>query len=240
MTQWSVLGRVSDGVRGFHLRGHEILADKSAVDEAGVLAALGTDVVSLRLGAEVSDTVPTSVIPGTQHSGFGHLEQTSPPDVISAWVRLWIAGYLHRNPDWDGVICATHGSATHWIHISAKEVVSTQSTLTPRLIMHLGGHSEASQEAMEATLSRPERLAAHLRAAELTSNARAVTGHLIGAELAATRAYWLGQEVIVLSDTPDAYVSALKAQAVVVSAHAPEEIIPAGLAALADSYGFVL
>jgi 2-dehydro-3-deoxygalactonokinase len=84
---------------------------------------------------------------------------------------------------------------------------------------------EAFAEAVADTLSRPERLAQRLfsiRADSLLSGlppeaARAqLSGFLIGAELAAARPYWLGQEVAVAAAPGLArlYAAALEAQGV--------------------------
>ena len=52
----------------------------------------------------------------------------------------------------------------------------------------LGAVTPPDTEAVTDSLSRPERLAAHLRSAEVTGNSAALSGHLVGAELAAVLA----------------------------------------------------
>ncbi|MEQ9257743.1 MAG: 2-dehydro-3-deoxygalactonokinase, partial [Roseovarius sp.] len=63
------------------------------------------------------------------------------------------------------------------------------------------------------------------------------TGHLMGAELAAARAYWLGQQVAVIGPAQGAHATALALQGVPSTAHAPEDLIAPGLAALARALG---
>jgi len=186
----------------------------------------------IRIGEDAQD-LPAPVLPATGRT-LPALTQKTPPDIVSGWVRLWIAGHLAAHPGWDGVICALHGDVTHWLHVSADEVVSSQSFLTPRLIAALGGADHAAPGAMSDSLSRPERLAAHLRAAEVTSAAAHVTGHLIGAELAAARPYWLGQQVAVIGARPirDAYAQAIAAQGAPVVSALAADLLPKGLYAL--------
>jgi 2-dehydro-3-deoxygalactonokinase len=86
-----------------------------------------------------------------------------------------------------------------------------------------GWDDTAFAEALSDILSRPERLAARLfslRAESLlhgqtpqTARAR-LSGLLIGAELAATRAYWLGQQIAIIGAGTVArlYQSALATQ----------------------------
>jgi hypothetical protein len=157
----------------------------------------------------------------------------------STLLRIAVAGALASRPHWDGVVCATQGDVTHWIHISADEAVSAQTVLTPRLVTALGGSASADADALADTLSRPERLAAHLRQAEIAGNRAAMTGHLLGAELAATRPYWLGQKVLVISATPAPHMTALEGQGVPSTALDPNDLVAPGLAALGRAIGLV-
>ena len=120
---------------------------------------------------------------------------------------------------------------THWCQISAEEVVSFQSALTPELARALGAADHADLAALTDTMSRPERLALHLRSAELAESADAVAGHLLGAELAAMRPYWLGQQVIVIAQN-SLYSEALSSQGVPVETLNPSDAARDGLMAL--------
>jgi 2-dehydro-3-deoxygalactonokinase len=160
---------------------------------------------------------------------IGGLSQTEPPDVMRG-EETQIAGFLALNPGWDGVICLP-GTHTKWAHVSAGEVVSFQTFLTGEIFALLGNQSvlrhsvaaagmdaAAFAEALSDSLSRPERLAARLfsiRARDLLQGADPVaararlSGLLIGAELAAARPYWLGQQVAVIGPDEMARLYAL-------------------------------
>ncbi len=167
------------------------------------------------------------VIPG--------IKQTNPADVMRG-EETQISGFLARNPGWDGVICLP-GTHTKWVHVSAGEVVSFQTFMTGELFDTIskqtvlrhsiaadGWDDAAFVEGLAQGLSRPERLAARLfslRAKGLldgmsgTAARAALSGLLIGAELAAAKPYWLGQQIAVIGDSGLAklYVDALATQA---------------------------
>ncbi|WP_424990368.1 2-dehydro-3-deoxygalactonokinase [Fluviibacterium sp. S390] len=146
------------------------------------------------------------------------LRQDKPADVMRG-EETQIAGFVALNPNFDGVICLP-GTHTKWAHISAGEVVSFQTFMTGEMFSLLGTASvlrhsvgaegwddDAFVEALDEAQSRPERMAARLfglRAEALLhdqrpESARArLSGFLIGAELAAARPYWLGQQVAVI------------------------------------------
>jgi len=179
------------------------------------------------------------------------LSQASPPDVMRG-EETQILGALARNPDFDGVI-ALPGTHTKWAHISAGEVVSFQTVMTGELFALLAEHSvlrhsvsstdldsDAFDAAIAETLSRPERLAQSLfgiRAASLLSDqsdslARGrLSGLLIGAELAATRPYWLGREIAIVGAPAmaDLYARALKPQGVAATIHPGDDLTLMGL-----------
>ncbi|WP_146343761.1 2-dehydro-3-deoxygalactonokinase [Falsiphaeobacter marinintestinus] len=193
---------------------------------------------------DTTDRFRVFVVPG--------LKQAKPADVMRG-EETQIAGFLSLNPGWDGVICLP-GTHTKWAHISADEVVSFQTFMTGELFNLLstasvlrhsigdGWDQDAFAEAMDETLSRPERLAARLfglRAGDLLDGqdpdrARArLSGMLIGTELAAARPYWLGQQVAVIGADALAgiYVQALARQGVPAQALSGTEMTLAGLIA---------
>ncbi|MEP2531373.1 2-dehydro-3-deoxygalactonokinase [Shimia sp.] len=180
------------------------------------------------------------------------LRQLKPADVMRG-EETQIAGFLAQNPNWDGVICLP-GTHTKWAQISANEVVSYQTFMTGEMYALLSSQSvlrhsigqgwdeAAFQDSLAETLSRPESLAARLfglRAKDLlegqagdTARAR-LSGLLIGAELAASRPYWLGQRVAVIgADTiAKVYASALQPQGAPVTILDCNEMTIAGLIA---------
>lgn len=145
------------------------------------------------------------------------VSQDIPADVMRG-EETQTAGVLHEHPGFDGVLCLP-GTHTKWIHVSAQEIVSFRTAMTGELFALLSQHSvlrhsvggddfdrDAFDAAVAQTLSRPERLAQSLftiRAEGLLhgqSHAAArgrLSGLLIGAELAAAKPYWLGQQVLI-------------------------------------------
>lgn len=171
---------------------------------------------------------------GTRCHIIPGLKQASPADVMRG-EETQIAGFLSLNPRWDGVICLP-GTHTKWVHVSADEVVSFQTVMTGDLFAAITGHTVLRHsctdgwddagflQGVDDAIARPEKLAARLfslRAEGLlndlpnaTARAR-LSGLLIGAELAATKPYWLGQQIAVIGAGTLAglYVTALGAQA---------------------------
>lgn len=163
-------------------------------------------------------------IAGLAQDTPAHVSPSAPPKV---------AGFLAMNPKFDGVLCLP-GPQTAWLHISAEEVVSLQTFVTADIARdmaaRLGLPATAWEEsafapAVSDTMANPERLAARLASIQaegmLTGLREGVArtrlwGALIGAELAAARPYWLGQQVAVLGGQAIApyYVTALQAQGV--------------------------
>lgn len=162
------------------------------------------------------------------------LKQTSPADVMRG-EETQIAGFLAANKDFDGIICLP-GTHTKWARISAEECVNFQTFMTGEIFATLSENSvlqhsvqsddwddAAFADAIDDAISRPEKLAARLfslRAEFLLNDlspasARArLSGFLIGAELAASRPYWLGQDIVIIGakDLATLYATALRQQ----------------------------
>jgi len=180
------------------------------------------------------------------------LSQANPPDVMRG-EETQIAGFLTQAPDFDGILCLP-GTHTKWVHISAEDVVSFQTFMTGELFDLLTRHSvlrhsvdapgmdqAAFADAVSEALSRPERLAQRLfsiRAGATLDGTDAgisrarLSGTLIGAELAAAKPYWLGQQVVVAGSAAlsGLYAEALKAQGVSARAMEADRLTLAGLA----------
>lgn len=181
------------------------------------------------------------------------IRQDNPADVMRG-EETQIAGFLARNPGWDGIICLP-GTHTKWVHISAGEVVSFQTFMTGELFAAIskqtvlrhsiaedGWDDQAYEAAVNETLSRPERIAANLfslRAEGLLHDmpphvARArLSGLLIGLELAGARPYWLGQQIAVVGagQISSLYVSALALQGAPATQVHGDSVTLAGLTA---------
>jgi 2-dehydro-3-deoxygalactonokinase len=128
--------------------------------------------------------------------------------------RRRVAAFVSTLPEWGGVVLVV-GDVSHWVQVSAGEIVSFQSFLTGRLAATLGAEAALDETALADVMSQPERLAGMLRSAEVSGESGVALGALIGAELAATRAFWLGADVRLIGEggLSDAYETALRAQA---------------------------
>ncbi|QMU58571.1 MAG: 2-keto-3-deoxy-galactonokinase [Boseongicola sp.] len=196
----------------------------------------------------VSDSrLSVSVIPG--------IKQNSPADVMRG-EETQIAGLLRAAPNFDGVLCLP-GTHTKWVHISAGEVVSFRTFMTGELFgliskksvlrhsISKGWDAETFATSVNDAIARPEAMASRLftlRADDLlhaTSSeiARArLSGLLIGAELAAARAYWLGQNIVLIGDAKLSahYLEALETQGATATMADATATTLAGLAAARD------
>ena len=164
---------------------------------------------------------------------IGGVRQNKPADVMRG-EETQIAGFLQKNQGFDGVLCLP-GTHSKWVQISAGEIVSFRTFMTGEIFALLADRSvlrhtldqewdeAAFRDALSEAISRPETVAHRLfsiRAESLLSDlapgaARArLSGLLIGMELAAARAYWLGQQVAVIGSAGPAqhYHTALSEQ----------------------------
>ena len=217
-------------------------ADAGKAAQAAGLAQ--ARIVAMGMGAADTPPVATLNIAALSQEGekpggasLPAVQQARPHAILPPEARILIAGALKEQPDWDGILVIPDADVTHWVHVSAREIVSFQGAATGRLAAALG----ASQSAFDAgalgdTMSRPERLAAHLNAASVGQSQDAILGHLLGAELAAMRAYWLGQEVRIVGAAAP-YAPALAVQGVMAEAVPRAAAWQAGLMALGAAAG---
>lgn len=187
------------------------------------------------------------------------MSQRIPADVMHG-EETCISGFIATHPDWDGVLCLP-GLHTKWAQISAGEVVSFRTYITAELAELITARSslrpgfddgtepvqhDAFLDALGDAMSRPERVASALfglRAEGMIGTidpgaARArLWGMLIGQELAASRAYWLGQRVALIggADLTARYDAALKAQGVMPEVSEAAPLTLRGLVAAQDS-----
>lgn len=162
------------------------------------------------------------------------LKQNKPADVMRG-EETQIAGLIAVDKTFDGVICLP-GTHTKWARVSAEECVSFQTFMTGELYSCLsentilrhttksdGWDDAAFSEAVDDAISKPEKIATRLfslRAEFLLddlppASAKArLSGLLIGSELAASRPYWLGQDIVIIGakDLSALYASALRQQ----------------------------
>lgn len=235
-TPWGALlaegGRVTlYAVQDGAISAHDFASLDEAVNRCGIPAARR---VTLDNTAHVLPPAPTLTDkPGV----LSAIQQASPAAVLPAAARVLIAGAHAAQPDWDGIMVLPERDVTYWVHVSAREIISFLGAATGRLAAALGasGH-EFDEGALGDTMSRPERLAAQLNAASLTGGSAMVLGHLLGAELASMKIYWLGQNVRIIGD-PAPYAAALASQGVTAEAVPRAKAWQAGLMALGQAAG---
>ena len=216
----------------------------------------GTPILVAGPFAQTPRPVPTLAVPDTLSSVwpalFPALSQETPRH-LTLGMEAAIAGFVSLTPKFDGVLCLPGPRETVWAHISAEEVVSFRSVSTgmllsgiaqdPAFAALLTSHAfddTAFADAVSDAMSRPEQLTYRLASLEAetllaevsVAQARSVVlGLLIGAELAATRPYWLGQPIALIgeADLRAPYVTALEAQYTPLSEHNRVDMVRAGL-----------
>lgn len=203
---------------------------------------------ALRVSAQ-DPRIDVMILPG--------VKQISPADVMRG-EETQISGFLREQPKFDGVLVMP-GTHSKWAHISAEEIVSFQTFMTGELYALLarqsvlrhsvavtGWDDAAFEDGLSAAISRPESVAAKLfglRAASLLSDqspdsARAqLSGLLIGLELAATRPYWLGQNLAIIGapEIGAVYAKALALQGLQAKVYDAQPMTRSGLIAAYDS-----
>jgi len=181
------------------------------------------------------------------------LKQSAPPGIMHSDTTR-IAGFLSLNKGWDGVVCQP-GAQTSWAQVSAGEVVSFQTFLTGDMVRMLAQHlslpdalnlqewdSDAFESALDAALARPEKMALALNTLQVERERQNLLpmaalsrlwGVLVGGELAASRPYWLGQQLAVVAppDTARPYQQALQLQGVPVTIADADRMTLVGLTA---------
>ena len=160
------------------------------------------------------------------------IKQTKPPDVMRG-EETQIAGVLLENPGFAGVLCLP-GTHTKWVEISNGVIARFQTFMTGELFNLLATQSvlrhsvegagwdrSAFADSVKSMMSEPQDFAARLfsiRADTLISgtghavaNSR-LSGILLGAEFAAARRYWQGQEVTIVGNgtQSDMYAEGLR------------------------------
>lgn len=161
--------------------------------------------------------------------GVAPLMQETPPDRLPALARLLTLGAAADSPNWDGIVLTLLPGSAHWTHVSAGEAISTLGTRTPRLATVLDAGGLLDQAALDEVMTRPERLTAALYAAPDLA-----LSHLIGADLAAAKRWWLGQQVRVVGtgSLARAYADALMTQGTPVATTDTDTAIGRGLVGL--------
>ncbi len=184
--------------------------------QAGLETALEAHTPMILAGAPATARgLPCKPLPDALQGSPTHippLSQDSPLTVTNG-EEVAIAGFIALHPKFDGILCLPTETSTLWVHVSAEEVVSMRRVLTGALVSALFTEGlslkeiEPFKDALSDTMSRPEMAALRLGSLQVETTqhrldtpeaASRASAALIGAELAATRAYWLGQPVALI------------------------------------------
>lgn len=179
--------------------------------------------------------------------------QKAPADVMRG-EETQIAGYLRRNPGFDGYLCMP-GTHSKWVRVAGGEVLSFVTVMTGEMFALLsktsvlrhsmaekGWEDAAFLAGVQHSLNHPEAFMASLfaiRAEGLLNNlsgnaARArLSGLILGAELAAVRSAWSSYPVAVIGEGAliSIYQAALAAQGVTAEVFSGDEATLSGLCA---------
>ncbi|MDO6798374.1 2-dehydro-3-deoxygalactonokinase [Shimia thalassica] len=229
MSKWIVAERHKGGVSMWEMPSRQEISGAE-----GPIVMVG--------GGAAPRSLPCTAIPDRLVSGEGG-GWLFPPlawdGQVSDGAEARVAGFVAANPNWDGVICVM-GASTAWVHVSAGEVISFQRFVTAQLAAALDVSDHWDEDRLRAALdevmTRPERLAAYLARA---GDAGTLWGALLGAELAAARPYWLGQQVLLVGAGrgADALALGLSGQGVPVERADDTDMLLAGVAAAVSAHG---
>ncbi|SEO03741.1 2-dehydro-3-deoxygalactonokinase [Salinihabitans flavidus] len=228
MSDWIAAERGANGLHGWRMPDG---FTAQAADMKGITAKLGNGLPVVMIG-EGERTLPAPVIAPPvktgDHWAIKGLRQATPEDRLGAEIAI-LAGLVAPRPRWDGVVCIT-GARSVWAHVSAGEVISFRSFVSGILAGALSAGDPVGgagfDTALEEVVTRPERLASLLG----QGGAARIWGALIGAEIAATKPYWLGQQVLLAGPNP--YAGALRDQGVPVEIFDKESMRLEGLKAI--------
>lgn len=197
---------------------------------------------------------PCQALRGLQDGGnwmiVPRFSQASPM-MLSAGEEVTLAGAMAIAPKFDGCILIRGAGRSLWAQVSAGEVISITASAMPglRAILAPGdlapgdlADTTGLSAAAADTLSRPERLSTFIASTPALRRLRnmgdrqigtLVAGWCLGAELAATKAWWLGQPILLISDQADGADMVLEAQGISLHRLPPGAALLAGLKEIA-------
>lgn len=155
---------------------------------------------------------------GGQFARMAQFVDKSAPDQCFAHAAA-LGAFVADHAQWDGIVVFA-GPVSTWAHVSAGELISFRSSLALKLacdvirdrgldtLDHVG---DAFNDAVSSGLSNPESVFSKLSA---SADSETHLGHVLGADLAAFRSYWLGQDIVILGEGDAAHwiEAALKSQ----------------------------
>jgi hypothetical protein len=155
---------------------------------------------------------------GGQFARMTRFTDKSAPDQCFAHAAA-LGAFVADHAKWDGIVIFA-GPVTTWAHVSAGELISFRSSLALKIAYHVmldrgldtpDQVGDGFNDAVGSGLSNPETVFSKLSA---SVGAETHLGHVLGAELAAFRSYWLGQDIVILGEGDAAHwiEAALKSQ----------------------------
>lgn len=158
------------------------------------------------------DRISVAILPG--------VKQASPADVMRG-EETQIAGLLHQTPTFNGTVCLP-GTHTKWAQLEEACITRFQTCMSGEMFALLSTQSvlrhsmqdtqwsdNAFNQGVSDILAAPESLSSQLfalRAENLINDVPGyelksrLSGLLLGAELAATKAYWQDKHVTIVGD----------------------------------------
>ena len=155
---------------------------------------------------------------GEQCARMAQFVDKSAPDQCFAHAAA-LGAFVADHAKWDGIVIFA-GPVTTWAHVSAGELISFRSSLALKIACDVirdrgldtpDQVGDAFNDAVSSGLSNPESVFSKLSA---LVDAEIHLGHVLGADLAAFRSYWLGQYIVILGEADAAHwiEAALKSQ----------------------------
>ncbi len=155
---------------------------------------------------------------GGQFARMTRFTDKSAPDQCFAHAAA-LGAFVADHAKWDGIVIFA-GPVTTWAQVSAGELISFRSSLALKIAYHVmldrgldtpDQVGDGFNDAVGSGLSNPETVFSKLSA---SVGAETHLGHVLGAELAAFRSYWLGQDIVILGEGDAAHwiEAALKSQ----------------------------
>ncbi len=149
------------------------------------------------------------------------IKQLSPADVMRG-EETQVAGFIASQPNFSGIICLP-GTHAKWVLVDNAQVTHFQTFLTGELYALLAQQSvlrhsidthqwddQCFSKALKQSIDEPQSISAKLfslRAQALLNNLHtgsanaALSGYLIGLELASSKQLWKGRQVVIIGES---------------------------------------
>ena len=188
------------------------------------------------------------------------LKQNDPPDIMRG-EETQALGIITKYNNFDGVVCFT-GTHSKWVQIVGNEIISFETFMTGELFQIISQYSILKKSISSANFNKslaieyamisflePQKFSKklfELRARNLIQNlnsskiSSAISGLTIGLEIAGSRKFWMGNDVILVGTSPmvDIYQAILKKQKIETKTIDSNSISLIGLKSIYKNYIF--